>query len=116
MVQVGSVSLQPRPRRYRFKGCCLLTTSLFFFFVFSEFWHSYFFSSPNSQTKVHQQSIGISINMFRAIRPASALYRNAAVAATTAARTTPIRHSFALNFARSYASAGLNRADIEKRV
>ncbi|KAG0265839.1 hypothetical protein BG011_003990 [Mortierella polycephala] len=54
--------------------------------------------------------------MFRAIRPASALYRNAAVAATTAARTTPIRHSFALNFARSYASAGLNRADIEKRV
>ncbi|KAF8938838.1 acyl carrier protein-like protein [Dissophora ornata] len=53
--------------------------------------------------------------MFRALRPASSIYRAAyknVALASPAARTS----AFALNFARSYASAGLARSDIEKRV
>lgn len=51
--------------------------------------------------------------MFRAIRPA-ALYRSAALYKTAPAVVT--RNAMALNFARTYASAGLARSDVEKRV
>ncbi|KAF9141552.1 hypothetical protein KI688_011742 [Linnemannia hyalina] len=51
--------------------------------------------------------------MFRAIRPA-ALYRSAALYKTAPAVVA--RNAMALNFARTYASAGLARSDVEKRV
>ncbi|KAF9149528.1 hypothetical protein BG015_008676 [Linnemannia schmuckeri] len=51
--------------------------------------------------------------MFRAIRPA-ALYRSAALYKT--APVVVARNAMALNFARTYASAGLARSDVEKRV
>jgi hypothetical protein len=51
--------------------------------------------------------------MFRAIRPA-ALYRSAALYKATPAIVA--RNAMALNFARTYASAGLARSDVEKRV
>ncbi|KAF9919914.1 hypothetical protein FBU30_010371 [Linnemannia zychae] len=51
--------------------------------------------------------------MFRALRPA-AIYRTAALYKATPAIVA--RNTMALNFARSYASAGLTRTDIEKRV
>ncbi|KAF9576647.1 Acyl carrier protein, mitochondrial [Mortierella alpina] len=56
--------------------------------------------------------------MFRAIRPATAVYRNYAVAALyrNAAVASPARTAFALNLTRSYASAGLSRENVEKRV
>ncbi|KAF9956985.1 Acyl carrier protein 1, mitochondrial [Mortierella alpina] len=56
--------------------------------------------------------------MFRAIRPATAIYRNTAVAALykNAAIASPARTAFALNWSRSYASAGLSRENVEKRV
>ncbi|KAG0197143.1 hypothetical protein BGX28_009352 [Mortierella sp. GBA30] len=55
--------------------------------------------------------------MFRAMRPASAIYRNTAIAALSRnAVSSPARTAFALNMARSYASAGLSRETIEKRV
>ncbi|KAG0300027.1 hypothetical protein BGZ98_009556 [Dissophora globulifera] len=51
--------------------------------------------------------------MFRALRPASTLYRAAYRSiAVSRATTSPL----ALQFVRSYASAGLARSDIEKRV
>ena len=75
------------------------------------------FSHPLSKliTTTAQHSI---LNMFRALRPASAafraatLYKNAAVAATPA-RTNILALN---NFVRMYSSAGLARTDIEKRV
>ncbi|KAK3806889.1 MAG: acyl carrier protein-like protein [Linnemannia elongata] len=52
--------------------------------------------------------------MFRAlVRPASTIYRLAAIKATSA---TVARMPISLTFARTYASAGLARADVEKRV
>ncbi|KAF9092094.1 hypothetical protein BGX23_004626 [Mortierella sp. AD031] len=51
--------------------------------------------------------------MFRAIRPA-ALYRSAVL--YKAASPIVARNAMALNFARTYASAGLARSDVEKRV
>ncbi|KAF9129623.1 hypothetical protein BGW39_003988 [Mortierella sp. 14UC] len=51
--------------------------------------------------------------MFRAFRPA-ALYRSAALYKTAPAVVA--RNAMALNFARTYASAGLARSDVEKRV
>ncbi|KAG0282552.1 hypothetical protein BGZ96_000361 [Linnemannia gamsii] len=51
--------------------------------------------------------------MFRAIRPA-AFYRSAALYKTAPAVVA--RNAMALNFARTYASAGLARSDVEKRV
>ncbi|KAG9320180.1 hypothetical protein KVV02_002214 [Mortierella alpina] len=56
--------------------------------------------------------------MFRAIRPATAIYRHHAVAALyrNAAVASPARTAFALNLTRSYASAGLSRENVEKRV
>ncbi|KAG0278839.1 MAG: NADH:ubiquinone oxidoreductase 9.6kD subunit [Linnemannia gamsii] len=51
--------------------------------------------------------------MFRAIRPA-ALYRSAVLYKATPAIVA--RNAMALNFARTYASAGLARSDVEKRV
>ncbi|KAG0366192.1 acyl carrier protein-like protein [Gamsiella multidivaricata] len=53
--------------------------------------------------------------MFRAIRPSAALYRSAVLYKAPAVAALP-RSAMALNFARSYASAGLARSDIEKRV
>ncbi|KAG0304772.1 hypothetical protein BGZ98_005030 [Dissophora globulifera] len=56
--------------------------------------------------------------MFRALRPSAALYRSAVLYQNPAVvRASAVaRSSMALNFARSYASAGLARSDIEKRV
>ncbi|KAG0074759.1 hypothetical protein BGZ90_010479 [Linnemannia elongata] len=52
--------------------------------------------------------------MFRAlVRPASTIYRQAAIKATPA---TVARMPMGLTFARTYASAGLARSDVEKRV
>ncbi|KAF9348184.1 hypothetical protein BGX26_000380 [Mortierella sp. AD094] len=51
--------------------------------------------------------------MFRALRPSAAIYRNAVLYKNPA---VVARNAMALNFARSYASAGLARTDIEKRV
>ncbi|KAF9087958.1 Acyl carrier protein, mitochondrial [Mortierella sp. GBA35] len=51
--------------------------------------------------------------MFRAIRPA-ALYRSAVL--YKAASPIVARNAMALNFARTYASAGLARSDVEKRI
>ncbi|KAF9170171.1 hypothetical protein BGZ80_005958 [Entomortierella chlamydospora] len=51
--------------------------------------------------------------MFRALRPSAAIYRNAVLYKNPA---VVARNAMALNFARSYASAGLARSDIEKRV
>ncbi|KAG0313115.1 hypothetical protein BGZ99_009079 [Dissophora globulifera] len=56
--------------------------------------------------------------MFRALRPSAALYRSAVLYQNPAVvRASAVaRSSMALNFTRSYASAGLARSDIEKRV
>ncbi|CAO3565069.1 unnamed protein product [Mortierella alpina] len=59
--------------------------------------------------------------MFRAIRPASAIYRNhhnavASALYRNAVVASPARTAFALNMTRSYASAGLSRENVEKRV
>ncbi|KAF9919189.1 hypothetical protein BX616_000042 [Lobosporangium transversale] len=57
--------------------------------------------------------------MFRALRPSAALYRSAVLYKNPAivASQSVSRNAMALNFARAYgASAGLARADIEKRV
>ena len=52
--------------------------------------------------------------MFRAlVRSASTVYRQAAIKATPA---TVARMPLGLTFARTYASAGLARSDVEKRV
>ncbi|KAF9923603.1 hypothetical protein FBU30_006379 [Linnemannia zychae] len=52
--------------------------------------------------------------MFRAlVRPASTIYRQAALKATP---VTIAKLPMGLSFARTYASAGLARTDIEKRV
>ncbi|KAG0063044.1 hypothetical protein BGZ89_010199 [Linnemannia elongata] len=52
--------------------------------------------------------------MFRAlVRPASTIYRQAAIKATPA---TVARMPMGFTFARTYASAGLARSDVEKRV
>ncbi|KAF8934951.1 hypothetical protein BGZ47_010123 [Haplosporangium gracile] len=52
--------------------------------------------------------------MFRAlVRPASTIYRQAAIKATPA---TFSKMPMSLTFARTYASAGLARSDVEKRV
>ncbi|KAG9063545.1 hypothetical protein KI688_004429 [Linnemannia hyalina] len=52
--------------------------------------------------------------MFRAlVRSASTIYRQAAIKATPA---TVARMPMGLTFARTYASAGLVRSDVEKRV
>ncbi|KAF9200945.1 hypothetical protein BGZ49_008810 [Haplosporangium sp. Z 27] len=50
--------------------------------------------------------------MFRALRPSAAFYRSSALYKNSAVA----RNTVALNFARSFASAGLARTDIEKRV
>ncbi|KAG0240302.1 putative ACP1-mitochondrial acyl-carrier protein [Mortierella sp. GBAus27b] len=52
--------------------------------------------------------------MFRALRPSAAIYRSAVLYKNPA--VVAPRSAMALNFARSYASAGLARTDIEKRV
>ncbi|KAI1310538.1 hypothetical protein EDD11_003710 [Mortierella claussenii] len=56
--------------------------------------------------------------MFRAIRPSATLYRSAVLYKNPAvvASQGVARNAMVLNFARSYASAGLARSDIEKRV
>ncbi|KAG0248322.1 hypothetical protein BG011_000212 [Mortierella polycephala] len=56
--------------------------------------------------------------MFRAFRPSTALYRSAVLYKNPAvvASQGVARQAMALNFTRSYASAGLARSDIEKRV
>ncbi|KAF9192682.1 hypothetical protein BGZ51_005071 [Haplosporangium sp. Z 767] len=56
--------------------------------------------------------------MFRALRPSAALYRSAVLYKNPAvvASQSVARQAVALNFTRSYASAGLARSDIEKRV
>ncbi|KAF9432900.1 hypothetical protein BGZ76_010174 [Entomortierella beljakovae] len=51
--------------------------------------------------------------MFRALRPSAAIYRSAVLYKNPAVVS---RNSMVLNFARSYASAGLARDSIEKRV
>ncbi|KAF9585811.1 hypothetical protein BGW38_000633 [Lunasporangiospora selenospora] len=56
--------------------------------------------------------------MFRALRPSAALFRSAALyknAAVVAAQGSA-RPSMALNFARAYSAAALDRPAIEKRV
>jgi hypothetical protein len=61
-----------------------------------------------SRTKLHH-------TMFRAlVRPASTIYGQAAIKASPAA--TVARMPLGLTFARTYASAGLARSDVEKRV
>ncbi|KAF9936160.1 hypothetical protein BGZ75_007019 [Mortierella antarctica] len=56
--------------------------------------------------------------MFRALRPSAALYRSAVLYKNPAvvASQSVARNAMALNFARSYASAGLSRESVEKRV
>ncbi len=56
--------------------------------------------------------------MFRALRPSAALYRSAVLYKNPAvvASQSVARSAMALNFARSYASAGLSRESVEKRV
>lgn len=51
--------------------------------------------------------------MFRALRPSAALYRSAVLHKNPA---VVARSTMALNFTRSYASAGLARNKIEERV
>jgi len=51
--------------------------------------------------------------MFRALRPSAAIYRSAVLYKNPA---VVARSAMALDFARSYASAGLARSDVEKRV
>ncbi|KAF9972141.1 hypothetical protein BGZ65_009993 [Modicella reniformis] len=51
--------------------------------------------------------------MFRALRSSAALYRSGVLYNKP---TVVARSAMALNFTRSYASAGLARSDIEKRV
>ncbi|KAF9363321.1 hypothetical protein BGX34_004396 [Mortierella sp. NVP85] len=51
--------------------------------------------------------------MFRALRPSAAIHRSAVLYKNPA---VVARKAIALDFARSYASAGLARSDVEKRV
>lgn len=71
-------------------------------------------TTPELRFRQKQPPPTKSTSMFRAlVRPASTIYRLAAIKATSA---TVARMPISLTFARTYASAGLARADVEKRV